>query len=407
MQEVFAREPPVFSRPEFISQLAPSSNPNVAPPPVPPLPPELGKPNARNVQFQNPLGSESRPPPPPPKPFVSWPQAHITSVNGAPPVPPHPGKVAKDYGQIQKESQKDYIALDLPQRTSSLQIEKSPGPSNHHPIHRQNQELRQDSYSPVSPLTPPRQLADSGSSSRQPQRPYSVQGLPPPRLPESVIGQSNIQYHQDTHSPPYQKLNYPLYPPNPISLNHPLQQPQPHPQQQQPFKPKLTEDLLTSPFETPLPAITTNIAPPPIPPNPEKDALLAALSQTLTQQIHSTHAANVTAIPPLQAQQAALHATLAAFNREIAQLNNLDPLLASNEEILHQAMRDADKVMEDAKHRDVPAVDDVLVAPTVVAGQLYELVADERSLEECRRVVGKALDRGRIGGDIWAKVCFI
>ncbi len=67
-------------------------------------------------------------------------------------------------------------------------------------------------------------------------------------------------------------------------------------------------------------------------------------------------------------------------------------------------MRDADKVLEDAKRRKVPNVDEVLVAPTVVAGQLYELVADERSLEESRAVVGRALDKGRIGGDVWAKV---
>ena len=66
-------------------------------------------------------------------------------------------------------------------------------------------------------------------------------------------------------------------------------------------------------------------------------------------------------------------------------------------------MRDADKVLEDAKRRKVPNVDEVLVAPTVVAGQLYELVSDEKSLEECRAVVGRAQDRGRIGGDVWAK----
>lgn len=99
-----------------------------------------------------------------------------------------------------------------------------------------------------------------------------------------------------------------------------------------------------------------------------------------------------------------MHATLAAINREVTQLNNLQTLLSSNEAILHKAMRDADNVMEDAKHRNVPGVDEVLVAPTVVAGQLYELVSDQRSLEECRAVVGKALDRGRIGGDVWAKV---
>ena len=99
-----------------------------------------------------------------------------------------------------------------------------------------------------------------------------------------------------------------------------------------------------------------------------------------------------------------MKSSLAAINNEISQLDDLQSLLSANEAILHQAMRDADKVMEDAKHRDVPGVDEVLVAPTVVAGQLYSLVADERSLEECRGVLGKALDKGKIGGDVWAKV---
>lgn len=110
------------------------------------------------------------------------------------------------------------------------------------------------------------------------------------------------------------------------------------------------------------------------------------------------------AIPPLRAQQSALNDALNSVNQEIAQLNDLQALLDSNEKILRQAMLDADKVLEDAKRRDVPAVEEVLVAPTVVAGQLYENVVEERVLEECRTVVGKALDKGRIGGDVWAKV---
>lgn len=112
------------------------------------------------------------------------------------------------------------------------------------------------------------------------------------------------------------------------------------------------------------------------------------------------------AIPPLRAQQSALNDTLNGVKQEIAQLNDLQALLDSNEKILRQAMLDADKVLEDAKRRDVPAVEEVLVAPTVVAGQLYENVVEERVLEECRTVVGKALDKGRIGGDVWAKVRF-
>lgn len=112
------------------------------------------------------------------------------------------------------------------------------------------------------------------------------------------------------------------------------------------------------------------------------------------------------ALPPLRAQQAALNTALSKIKQEISQLNSLESLLDSNEQILHQAMRDADNVLENAKQRNVPAVEDVLVAPTVVAGQLYDVVIEEKVLEESRGIVGKALDRGRIDGDVWAKVCF-
>ena len=67
-------------------------------------------------------------------------------------------------------------------------------------------------------------------------------------------------------------------------------------------------------------------------------------------------------------------------------------------------MHGADKVLEDAKHRKVPNADEVLVAPSVVAGQLYQLVAEERAIEESRGLLAKALDRGRIGPGVWSKV---
>ena len=66
-------------------------------------------------------------------------------------------------------------------------------------------------------------------------------------------------------------------------------------------------------------------------------------------------------------------------------------------------MRDADGCVASAQHRSVPGVDEVLVAPTVVGQQLYELVADERACTETREVLGRALDRGRIGSEVWVK----
>ncbi|KAI4095025.1 MAG: hypothetical protein LQ344_001872 [Seirophora lacunosa] len=220
------------------------------------------------------------------------------------------------------------------------------------------------------------------------------------QIRRSSIGQPQLP-NTITQGPAHTaQQQYPQHAQHAQPINLPYQH-APQPERQKPKAPQ--EDLLTSPFETNLPVPASDIAPPPIPPNPQKDSLLQALSQTLTQQIQSTHASNMSAIPPLRAQQAALNDTLNNINREVSQLNDLQGVLESNEKILHQAMMDADKVLDDAKRRDVPAVEEVLVAPTVVARQLYENVIEERVLEECRTVMGKALDKGRIGGDIWAK----
>lgn len=79
-------------------------------------------------------------------------------------------------------------------------------------------------------------------------------------------------------------------------------------------------------------------------------------------------------------------------------------MLSSNEQILHEAMRDADRIKESVGQREVPAVDEVLVAPTVVGEQLYGLVADERSIADAMFLLSRALDKGRIEGDVFVKV---
>lgn len=61
--------------------------------------------------------------------------------------------------------------------------------------------------------------------------------------------------------------------------------------------------------------------------------------------------------------------------------------------------------MEDARRRRAPDVDDVLVAGTVVGGQLYGVVAEERGIGEVLFVLGRGLDRGRVGVDVFLKVC--
>ena len=375
--------------------------PNANPPPVPPLPPELGRQREDRATPQSPTSSQ--PPPPPPKPFS--PRANPSpEVKGPPPLPPLPAKPEPPYSPLRQVGQYEYnrspqpTPRQPPQRASSLH-------SGYFPASQAPSNLQFATHTPQQ-----LQLNHLNAPSRQNSYPADATVSNQPRYVQQEQPAPQTGYAMDPTAPQYrdgqQQIPQPQsHPQLPPKQNQQQTFSQPQPSRQSVSKPNPPDDLLTSPFEKAPPPQPTNIAPPPIPPNPHKDALLSALSQTLTQQINSTYASNLSALPPLRAQQTALTATLNAINAEMTQLNELETLLSSNEAILHQAMRDADKVLDDAKRRKVPNIDEVLVAPTIVAGQLYANVAEERAIEDSRAVLGKALDKGRIGGGLWAKVC--
>lgn len=169
---------------------------------------------------------------------------------------------------------------------------------------------------------------------------------------------------------------------------------------------KQPQDLMSAPLEIILPSQhESQIAAPPIPPNPEKDALLRAISQALIGQLTRTTAQNSAAISPLEAQNAAMQQAYRNLSNEVAQLQDLDKMLTLNEKILHETMREADKQLDSVGRKEKPKVDEVLVAPTVVGEQLYGLVADERAIADTMFALTKALDKGRIAADVYVKVC--
>lgn len=397
LQAVFQREPPVVAKQDLHLRPPQDLQPNGVPPPIPPLPPELERSDSSARHSQPSAGQQ--PPPPPPKPFGA--QNRVNAQTETPLPPPHSTSMDARYDSPRPVYKNGYSRApqpmlgQSPQRNRSLQDDGYANTTGQNVQKNMYQHPRQEHASPFSAGNEYRtQTSFPKAAFTNQQQLFSQQSQPlqPDVYPMNINLPSSQTYPLQ---PPYQNIHQ-----QPPTQQH--SQPQ-HPQQQT-RKPDLPEDLLTSPFETPLPAQHTNVAPPPIPPNPQKDALLSALSHTLTKQIHSTYNSNLSALPPLRAQQAALTSTINAVNDEMSRLNDLEALLCANESILHKAMRDADKVLEDAKRRKVPNVDDVLVAPTVVAGQLYRLVAEQRAIEESRGVLGKALDKGRIGGLVWAKV---
>lgn len=185
-------------------------------------------------------------------------------------------------------------------------------------------------------------------------------------------------------------------PHGPVPAREPQPQPQPPAQRAPP------PNFLDEPLETLLPR-TQDLPAPPIPPNPEKDALLRQLAKTLYQHRQKTREQNDSCMAGLQAQRTAMTIAYDRLNAERTSLSQASTLLASNTQILHDALRRADGVIEGSRQHPAPDIDELLVAPTVVANQLYALVAEERAMADVTFVLGRAVERGRISPAVFAK----
>ena len=175
-------------------------------------------------------------------------------------------------------------------------------------------------------------------------------------------------------------------------------QPQPQPQPKPPPPPDLLDEDLTLAIPSPS-AVTA----PPIPPNPEKDALLHQLATTLFELRQRPRAQNEASLQGLAAQRSAMLSAGARLQAESAQLTQLSGLLTSNTAVLQDSLRRADAVIESSARHPEPDIDELLVAPTVVGNQLYELVAEERALADSIFVLGRAVERGRIVPEAFAR----
>ncbi|KAI1389312.1 UEV-domain-containing protein [Hypoxylon trugodes] len=392
LRDIFAKEPPVVSRQQARPTPQQQSTPAPTPPPVPPLPPDVSRHTPQHVP--SPHTNDQRPPPPPPKgsdlpQVVSGPTIH----GDGPPRPPLPDDVRRRssmYGAPAAATQ-------------------SP-PSN-----------RLSRYDAAPPL-PPQQGPPHPSQSYQrppPNLQYQTQQPPPPQQQHPYQpGNATLQ----TGFPPQDSRRLSMVSPatpNPYNAGAPpgpsytgppptwQQHPAPH-QQPQPIpvqpKPPPPPDLMDEPFSLALPSPSTNtLAPPPIPPNPEKDALLRQLASTLYTIRQRARAQNESSLAGLAAQRAAMLTARQALQSDAAALGPLTAMLSSNASILQHSLREADRVVSSARGREPPPIDDLLVAPTVVANQLYDVVAEERALGDAIFVLGRAVERGRVAPAVFAR----
>ncbi|KAH8687206.1 UEV domain-containing protein [Tricladium varicosporioides] len=385
LRDIFAKEPPVISRQQ---QNAPPQ-PQQVPPPIPPLPPSIARPTLRTSIITSP--ESPRPPPPPPKPGASsqsYSLAGPSRTDNGPPLPPLPTQHAHDnnrYSMQLQQSPKEH--QHAPQRSSSLRYETAPVLPQ-----PQRQPRRESSNSPVSPITPP-------------EDPYRRQSYQPtyqqPRYASNPPQQSGPPQQQ----PPPQQVP-PYIQQQPYSSPQGQWQQYPSQTQTQPrAKPPPPPDLIDAPLTLTIPSeASTNLPAPPVPPNPEKDMLLHNIGRALYSQRQHTRSQTSQSLPGLESQHKAMIEALHKMEAEMQALESLNNLLNTNTTILHTALHDADAMIDSSQHRTAPSVDELLVAPTVVGNQLYELVSEERSLGDALFILGRAVERGRISPAVFAKM---
>ncbi|KAI1810665.1 UEV-domain-containing protein [Poronia punctata] len=385
LRDVFAKEPPVISRQQVRQTQQPSmTSQSQTPPPVPPLPPDLSRHESQPAHL-----SDSRPPPPPPK-------GNDASRSGSSPA-------VRDHG------------LPVPPIPTEM---RQPQPAHYSPAQARRQTSpeprhlsRYDSAPPLPPQTP--------QPYTQSPAPIHIQHTP---HQTHTQGHTQTQYHGLQKQPGYSREVMPAgvqqqdqRPPHPSGVpgspsygGGPPSNWQPIVQQPQHLTPRQISkhrpppDLMDEPLTLSLPS-PSNLAAPPIPPNPEKDALLRQLASTLCAMRQRARQQNESSIAGLAAQRAAMLAALQNLQNDSAALVPLSSLLVSNTAALQSSLKEADAVISNSQAQEPPPIDDLLVAPTVVGNQLYDVVAEERALGDAIFVLGRAVERGRISPAVFAK----
>ncbi|GAP85764.1 putative ESCRT-I component [Rosellinia necatrix] len=390
--DVFAKEPPVVTRqpPRPAQQ---QSSPSPTPPPVPPLPPDMARPAPQSTRSSQ---SDPRPPPPPPK-GDSHPQTAIPATNvrtegpRSPPPPQHDvSQQSVQYNTAQPETQ----ATPPTNRFSRYDTAPPlpPQESQLHPRPPANPQTQPQPQPPPHAYAQPQQPPGPQYQGQQQRRGYS-QEIPSTSSQQGYDRRRESYVPGTSGSPSYRGGLPPGWQRQPAS-----QQPPPQPVAKPPPPPDLMDEPLTLSLPSP-----SNIPAPPIPPNPEKDALLRQLASILSDMRQRTRQKNETSLAGLAAQHTAMLNALQNIQHDSVTLIPLSALLASNTAALQSALQEADVVITNSKTQKPPAIDDLLVAPTVVSNQLYDVVAEERALGDAIFVIGRAVERGRISPVVFAK----
>ncbi|KAF8448291.1 UEV domain-containing protein [Terfezia claveryi] len=451
LKGVFGREPPVYARGPAQQRPQPQQTPT--PPPIhlsPPMPggilvhpPSLPRELAPLTPLQPQQRGPPVPPPPPPKPGKEGSQERgnsrsnslpgVGGVSTPPPLPPAPHRQ-------QQQPQPQYVASPVPPPVPGRPAPvpygtpyTQPPPPPHYGSPRTGPLHYPASTPPAPPPPPPLHMrypaargVGGGGPPLPPMPTTSQQGQPPFAGPSSspfptlyIPSPLNPSPLPNSAIPPsYQHRSPP--PPPQQSQPPPLPQP-PNKSRTQPPKPKkqipdllsnpVTDLLLSLPSSSISNANTPPPPPPPLPPNPQKDHVIHSISLALHDLALQSSQKTQAALEQAASQRDALLRTEQKMLQEQNELQKIEAVAEMDIGIFRERISMAENLIhevgngggEDGGKWSVPDADKLVVASTVVHGQLYDLVTEEMAVEEAIFVLGRALDKERVGLDVFLK----
>ncbi|EWC46609.1 hypothetical protein DRE_04096 [Drechslerella stenobrocha 248] len=445
LKDVFSKEPPLYSKqaPPPSAMAAEQSLPGPGtPPPRPPLPQELEAQRARahaatqsprsDVQQQS---SAAAPPPPPPKAesqhkapdaytYTTTPHLYLPQNQAAPrPIasPPTQSPPSGEQTPPARPALPQKVLHEEPkQRVASpgYQRPQQPLPPPVPPI---PSGIRESTIGPSGippfpgqPLQPPVHYQQTASpplsppGGGQPQNAWVPAHVAQPHR-MSIQYDGGVNRYATVQAPPLQTprpMSIAGYPtPQPPMSTAPMAPVQAPPQMQTTPKKPPRFNLLDADDMGMLPALPHGPAavPPPLPPNPEKDRLINEIAQILQQQASGAAGKTAASLDQTASQAEAMAKTEAYMERERIELMRINDMCEKDQRILGERIGMADELIREVRDREAPNIDAVVVAPTVVHNQLYELVTDDMAIEDTIYVLGKALDKERITLDVFLK----
>lgn len=94
----------------------------------------------------------------------------------------------------------------------------------------------------------------------------------------------------------------------------------------------------------------------------------------------------------------------AAMEAELSSLQRLQEDCAIDTGLLSERIRMAEHVITQARTKELPDVDTLLTATSIVHNQLYDLICEDKAIQDCIYMLAKLLDRSRGKPAHWEQI---